>query len=300
MNFRFYIVTLLLGSICYAQQTPVFSEYNYNPFIINSAHAGALQSAEVSMAHSGYLNAVDGNPKSSTFSFRTPLKNRAMGLGGGFIHDEIGVTTSTSAYAAYSYRIPLNFNDDPYWKVQEPEGISFGITFGMQKYQENLLSLGLGTDPLLAQNINATLPIVGAGVLLNYSKFYLALSTPNLLGDAFASDDNIDIQNPYYGYMGYRFFFNKFENLLLKPNALIKYEKGVPLQADLNVSLTVNAKFELGLGYRTNSSINVLAGLYLFESLRIIYSYNIASQNLTFGNTHGIALSYRFNNGYSR
>ncbi len=221
-----------------------------------------------------------------------------MGLGGGLIHDEIGVTTTTSAFAAYSYRIPLNLDDDPYWKVQEPEGISFGITFGIQKYQENLLDLDLGTDPLLAQNINATLPMVGAGIVLNYSRFYIGLSTPNLLGDRFASEDNLDLQSPFYGYTGYRFYFNKLENVLLKPNVLIKYEKGAPLQADLNLALTMNGKFEIGFGYRTNASLNILVGTYLFESLRLVYSYNVASKELTIGNTHGLSLNFRFDRGF--
>jgi len=300
MSFRIYIVTFLIGGFCYAQQTPAFSEYNYNPFIINSAHAGALQSAEISLAHSGFFSTIDGSPKSSSFSFRTPLRNRAMGLGGGLIHDEIGVTTSTTAFAAYSYRIPLNLDDEPYWKVQEPTGISFGLTVGFQKYQEDLLGLGLGADPLLSENINATLPIVGAGILLNYAKFYIGLSTPNLLGDRFASEDNLDLQSPYYAYTGYRFYFSRYENVLLKPNVLLKYEKGAPIQADLNLAFTINSKFEFGLGYRTNSSFNLLVGMYLFDSLRLVYSYNVASKELTIGNTHGLSLNFRFNSGFSK
>lgn len=298
MSFRFYMASFLLGGFCYAQQTPVFSEYNYNPFIINSAHAGALQSAEASLTQSGFFSALDGSPKSSSFSFRTPLKNKVMGLGGGIIHDEIGVTTSTFAFAAYSYRIALNLDDEPYWKVQEPTGISFGLTVGLQKFQEDLLSLGLGADPLLSENINATLPIVGAGILLNYAKFYVGVSTPNLLGDRFASDDNLDLQSPYYAYIGYRFYFNRFENLLLKPNILLKSENGAPIQADLNVSFTMNSKLEFGLGYRTNSSLNLLVGTYLFDSLRLVYSFNLAGSELTIGNTHALSLNFRFNRGF--
>jgi len=221
-----------------------------------------------------------------------------MGLGGGLIHDEIGVTTSTAAFAAYSYRIPLNLDDEPYWKVQEPTGISFGLTVGFQKYRENLLGLGLGADPLLTENINATLPIIGAGIVLNYAKFYLGLSTPNLLGDRFASEDNLDLQSPFYAYTGYRFYFSQFENVLLRPNLLLKYEKGAPIQADLNLSFTINSKFEFGLGYRTNSSINLLVGTYLFDSLRLVYSYNVAGKELTMGNTHGLSINFRLNRGF--
>jgi len=299
---RTYIcaIAFLLFGWCNAQQTPVFAEYNYNPFIINSAYAGSLQAPEISLSNTGFLNSFEGSPQNLGFTFRTPLANRNMGLGAGFISDQVGVTSSTSFFGAYSYRLPLNLDDSPYWKIQEPTGLSFGLTFGFQKYQENLLDLGLGTDPLLAENINATIPMVGAGVVLNYNKFYVGLSTPNLLGDRFASEDNLEIQVPYYGYLGYRFYFNQFEDILVTPNVLFKYEKGAPIQTDVNISFTWNSVIEFGAGYRTNSSVNILAGTYLFESLRLIYSYNIARQELTFGNTHAISLNYRFNKGFER
>lgn len=300
MQKHLYLIVLLAFGVCSAQQTPVFAEYNYNPFIINSAHAGSLQSAEVSLSNTGFLNSFDGTPKNLGFTARMPLSNENMGVGAGLIRDQIGVTTSTSFFAAYSYRVPLNLDNDPYWKVQEPEGLSFGITAGIQKYQENLLDLGLGNDPLLAQNINANVPMVGAGVLLNYSKFYIGLSTPNLLGDRFASDDAIELQIPYYGYAGYRFYSDQFQNIMVTPSVLLKHEKGAPMQFDFNVAFTWNSVLEVGAGYRTNSSVNILAGTYLFESLRLMYSYNVASQDLPLGNTHAFSLNYRFDRGFER
>jgi len=300
MGKHIYLIVLLAFGVCKAQQTPVFAEYNYNPFVINSAHAGMLQAPEISLFNTGFFGSVEGSPQNFSFTARTPMRNRNMGLGAGIIRDQIGVTTSTSFFAAFSYRVPLNLDNDPYWKVQEPEGLSFGITAGVQKYQENLLDLGLGNDPLLAQNINANVPMVGAGVLLNYSKFYIGLSTPNLLGDRFASDDALDLQVPYYGYAGYRFYSNQFKSIMVTPSVLFKYEKGAPIQADMNVAFTWNSVLELGAGYRTNSSVNILAGTYLFESLRIIFAYNIANKTSPLGNTSTFGLNYRFDRGFER
>lgn len=65
------------------------------------------------------------------------------------------------------------------------------------------------------------------------------------------------------------------------------------------MALSIRSTFEVGLGYRTNSSINVLAGFYLFDSFRLIYTYNIASKDLTIGNTHGLILSFQFNKAYA-
>ena len=80
----------------------------------------------------------------------------------------------------------------------------------------------------------------------------------------------------------------------------IKYEKGAPVQADLNVAVSYRNKFELGTGYRTNSSFNFLIGFYMLKNIRAIYSYNLATNGSPVGNSHGIALSYQFGEGYYR
>lgn len=296
-------LVLLVSSIkLNAQQTPTFGEYNYNPYLINSAYAGLASSTEVSLTNAGFFNQIEGSPRSFALSLHSPLNRGKVGVGAGFIRDEIGVTTSTSAFATYSYKIFFDTKSDrPYWQIYTPNSFSFGITGGVQQYQDNLLELGIMDDPNFAQNINATIPTIGVGVLLNLANFYMGLSTPNILGDALASnDENLDLNSPYYGYLGYRFFSNRFEEIMLKPSALIKYEEGAPLQVDINMSLSYKNRFELGTGYRTNSSINLLAGVYLFNNLRAIYNYNLAMNDSPLGNTHGIIISYLFGEGYAR
>jgi len=285
----------------YAQQTPIFSEYNYNPYIINAAYAGLTPNSETTISSAGFANQFEGSPRSFTLSFHTPLRDKKIGLGAGVIRDQIGVTTSTSAFVTYSYKIFFDFKSNrPYWQIYEPNVLSFAITAGIQQYQDNLLELGIVDDINFAQNINATIPTIGASFLFNLPSFYIGLSTPNFLGDTLASDDNLDINSPYYGYLGYRVYSNRFENIMIKPNVLVKYESGAPIQTDINLAVSWNSKFEVGTGYRTNSSINFLAGVYLFKSVRFIYNYNLAMDNTSIGSTHGFALSYRFGEGFSK
>ncbi|CAH8283917.1 PorP/SprF family type IX secretion system membrane protein [Mariniflexile fucanivorans] len=283
-----------------AQQTPAFSEYNYNPFILNAAYAGLTENTEISIANSGHFNSFEGSPKSFSFSGHGQLNRGKMGVGAGIIRDEIGVTTSTSAFAAYSYKIFFDFeNHRPNWQIYSPGVISFGITAGIQQFQDNLLELGIVDDPKFAENINATIPTIGLGFLFNHASFYAGVSAPNVLGDALATDDNLHLENPVYGYFGYRFFNNRFENLTIKPNVLIKHENGAPLQVDMNIAVSFRNKFEVGAGYRTSSSVNLLAGIYLLNNLRFIYNYNVAMNNSPLGNTHGFILSCQFGKGYS-
>ncbi len=294
-------IALFIGvlSTINAQQTPTFTEYNYNPFIINAAYAGSTTNPELSISNNGTFNQFEGSPKSFSLSGHGAINQKKVGLGAGIIRDEIGVTTNTSFFAAYSYKIYFDFESSrPYWQLYEPGVLSFGITAGVQQYQNSLTQLGIVGDPNFAQDINATIPTIGLGVLFNHASFYVGFSTPNILGDTLASDDSLNLNSPYYSYFGYRFFNNRFQGLMIKPNILLKYEDGAPLQADINIAVSFRNKFEIGTGYRTSNAINFLAGIYLFNNIRAIYNYNLTTNDSPLGNTHGFILSYQFGKGY--
>ncbi|MCK0126893.1 PorP/SprF family type IX secretion system membrane protein [Gelidibacter sp. F2691] len=297
--FKIHILALVafaFGFVGHAQQTALFPEYNYNPFIVNSAYAGMADGAEATLSHYGYLNGIEGNPTTLSFSFHTPVSDGKMGLGGAILHDKIGVTTSTHVVAAYSYKIFFDERSNrPYWQIYDQNVLSFGITAGVRQYSENLLDLGIVGDPEFDENINATIPTIGVGFLYNRKHFYMGVSAPNILGDQLASRDDLNLRNPFYGYFGYRFFTNRFEEIMLKPSVLLKHERGAPMQVDVNLAVNYKNKFEIGTGYRSSASINFLGGIYALKNLKFVYFYNVALKNSMLGNSHGIVLSYRFN-----
>ncbi len=282
-----------------AQQTPNFAQYNYNPFILNAAYAGLSNNTEISISNEGYFNSIEGSPRSFSLSGHGTINRNKVGIGAGILRDKIGVTTNTTFFAAYSYKIFFDFKSNrPYWQQYNAGVLSFGLTAGVQQYQDNLSELGLTNDPNFAENIDATIPTIGISFLFNHASFFVGFSTPNILGDALASQDNINLNSPYYGYFGYRFFNNRFKDLMIKPSLLLKYEDGAALQADINLALSIRNKFEVGMGYRSSNAINFLAGIYLFDSTRFIYNYNIVTNDSPLGNTHGFILSYQFGDGY--
>ena len=304
MNKQYYIFLLVFNwgvLSVFSQQTPTFTEYNYNPFIINSAYAGVPKNSEATLSTLGLVGSQDfqGAPRSFSFTFNTPLRNEKVGLGAGIINDEIGVTSATQIFAAYSYKVFLNDNVYPYWKVYNRSFISFGLKAGALIYNQDLLSLGIINDPNFSENIASTLPTFGASVLVGHANFFAGISIPNILGDTFSNQDNLKLSRPIYGYTGYHFLANKYNpDYTLKPSLLFKYEQGAPLQLDLNLSLNIKNIFEIGTGYRTNSSFNAVAGFYLFKNFRALYSYTQNGGNAPIANTHGIVLSYRTGNGY--
>lgn len=291
-------MVLLTQGFAIAQQTPLFPAYNYNPFIINPAYAGMTPGAVVSLSHDRYTRKVEGTPTNSSLSFQTPLSNDRMGIGAAVIDDRIGVASATTATVAYSYQLLFDLKPGRHvWGGYDKHVFSFGMTAGIQRLHENLLELGVENDPVFAENLAETIPVIGAGILYNKVGYYLGISIPNLLGGKLASRQKLDIAVPVYGYLGYRFFTDFYKEIMLTPSALVKYEEGAPLQIDMNLSANLRDRFEIGAGYRSSSSVNLLVGFYALEQLRFVYHYTIGLKRPTLGNNHGISLSYAF--GYN-
>src|SRR5690606_6089953 len=127
-----------------AQQTPLFPEYNYNPFIINPAYAGMAPGSVLSLSHSRHTRNIEGAPVSSVLSYHRPLSAGKMGIGAAIVDDRIGVTTATSAVLAYSYKIFFDLKRHrPYWEVYDQHVFSFGMTAGVKRLYEDLRELGV-------------------------------------------------------------------------------------------------------------------------------------------------------------
>ncbi|MDR7212056.1 type IX secretion system membrane protein PorP/SprF [Flavobacterium piscis] len=284
-----------------AQQTPVFSSYNYNTVLINPAHAGYYEDVDIALTTNGYFNSVDGSPRNFDISVNALTRSEKIGLAAGISHDQIGVTNTMSFFSSYSYKI---YYDSDYkygkWWAYDPNIISFGITAGAMIYNENLSELGLENDPEFQEDINSFTPTFGVGFLLNKDAFSFGISAPNLLSSTFNSKNNTSLKNTYYSYFGYRFFTSLFEEVLINPSFLAKYTEGAPFQADINLLVNYKNKIELGGGYRTSNALNFLAGFHINSNSRIIFTYNKSLENVALPDTFGLVLNYRLGNGFER
>ncbi|MEL7006326.1 MAG: PorP/SprF family type IX secretion system membrane protein, partial [Bacteroidota bacterium] len=282
----------------------------YNTILINPAHAGFYSGTEFTLSNRSTLNQIDGGITNIGLTFNTPLNSQNVGLGGGILRDEIGVTSTTTVFGSYAYKIHFKEGLNPYSRFKNkrfyddngkhgniwdyrPSMLSFGLTTGVSFINEDLLSLDIQNDPNFQANTNVTVPMFGFGMLYSRRHIYLGISAPNLLGDRLATEDNINLNAPYYGYFGYRFYADREQTLLLKPNGLLKYERGAAPQIDLNIALNYKNTIEIGVGYRTVSSFNFLVGFYGNKNWRIFYSYQQILDNAAINNTHGLLLSYQ-------
>lgn len=300
MKFNIYILAIAMFSIInysYSQQTPVLADYHYNTLLINPAYAGFHQNSEINLSGRTFLNNVEGTPSTVNLTYHGPLNNKNVGIGGMIVNDNIGVTSKTGVYGAYAYKLNLGYNSFQNDWYYAPQALSFGIIAGVSYYKEDLLSLGLTDDPNFQNNVSATVPSVGIGIHYNSKHFYAGISSPNLLESSFSSDENnINLSSNVYINSGYRFYSSRY--WLIEPSILLKYAKGAPWQLDMNFIFNYYNKIEFGVGYRTASTFNVLAGFYFSPNWRFIYNYSPSVNDSPLGHSHGISLSYRFRDGF--
>lgn len=289
-----FLLGILVGT---AQQTPDFSTYHFNPMLVNPAYSGVLPSTEIALTNDGPAAGFEGEARLFTLTGNIPFSNPHVGMGAGYIADRIGVTKLDQAFVSYGYK--LIFEDDvPYWKVYNPSILSFGIKAGVMTYREDLLEMGLPSDPEFSGNIHTTLPSFSIGMLFNRGPIFAGVSMDNLFYDVLGNRSGLKIENPVYGYVGYRFYTDLMHDVMIVPSVLAKYVGETPFQIDFNATVTYRNKLELGAGHRTNSGFNAMAGVYLAESFRLGYQYIGGVKGNALGSRHGLFLGYRFGRGY--
>tara|TARA_R110002049_G_scaffold139149_2_gene299699 strand:+ start:17680 stop:18618 length:939 start_codon:yes stop_codon:yes gene_type:complete len=288
------ILTLFLGVFSHAQQDPQYTQYMYNMSVLNPAYA----TDDESVMNLGVLYRTQwarsiGGPTTGTLFAHSVITDRLEG-GISFVHDEIGdVVKQTNAYADIAYVLPIG----------QTNRLSFGIKAGATFFSTNFDGF-VYSDPLpdsaFEENINQTLPNIGAGVFFFSEHYYLGLSAPNLLETKYLQEDSgvvtqgVDKVHVFFtgGYV-----LDIGENYKFKPAFMTKYVNGAQLSVDLTANVLVYDKVEFGVGYRFEDSINGMMNFKMSNAMRIGYAYDHTLSNLGRFNSGSHEIFLLFNIG---
>lgn len=292
-----YITAMLLLTVAvtvsYGQQEAMYSQYMFNTLAINPAYAGSRNLTSATILYRSQWVGIEGAPKTATFTIDAPVNNKKVGLGLQIFSDKIGIVNTTGAYASYAYRLRM-----------EKGTLSFGLQGGASQYRADFTSVQLNSgsafDPSFQQNVNKVLMNFGAGIYYNSDRFYMGLSSPQLLNNKL-TDFNVESDNSFRGQALHLFFATGYvfplgEDFDLKPSVLIKGVQGAPIEADLNATLWIKNTIAFGAQYRTKADIAALVEFQVSPQIRLGYSYDRSVTKLVNFNSgsHEIMLRYEF------
>lgn len=292
-----YITALLLMTAAvtatYAQQEAMYSQYMFNTLAINPAYAGSRNLTSATVLYRSQWVGIEGAPKTATFTIDAPINDKKIGLGLQVFSDKIGIVNTTGAYASYAYRLRM-----------EKGTLSFGLQGGASQYRADFTSVqlnsGSANDPAFQQNINKVLMNFGAGIYYNSDRFYMGLSSPQLLNNKL-TDFTVESDNSFRGqalhlFLATGYVFPLGEDFNLKPSVLVKGVKGAPIEADFNATLWIKDVIAFGAQYRTKADIAALVEFQVSPQIRLGYSYDRSVTKLVNFNSgsHEIMLRYEF------
>ena len=113
------IASLLIITVCSAQQDAQYSQYMYNTVNINPAYTGSRGVLSFNALYRSQWVGLDGAPKTESFNIHMPV-SYSVGLGLSVVNDELGPTHETAIDALFSYTIPTSLYGN----------ISFGLKAG--------------------------------------------------------------------------------------------------------------------------------------------------------------------------
>lgn len=294
---KYITIVLLLMSVFVSQvqgqQEAMYSQYMFNTLAINPAYAGSRNVTSATALYRSQWVGIQGAPETITFSVDAPINSKRVGLGLQVFNDRIGITNTAGAFGSYAYRIRLNKGT-----------LAFGLQAGASQYKADFQSVSLNSFPsndiAFSENINKVLLNFGAGMYYSTDRFYMGLSSPQILNNKL-SNFTVQNNNVYSGQAFHLFFATGYvfplgDVLSLKPSILIKGVKGAPIEADLNATLWINDIIAFGLQYRTEADMAAMMEVQASSQLRIGYSYDRSLTKLVQFNSgsHEIMLRYEF------
>lgn len=281
------LLLMLCNSALWAQQDPQYTQYMYNPININPAYAGSRGVTSIFAVHRAQWVGLDGAPVTNAASLNAPV-GKNVGIGFSFVNDKIGPTDTNVLSGDFSYTL----------KVNDTYKLAFGIKGSLQLFNVDFTKLNIydPNDPRFQNNINNELtPNVGTGAYLYSENTYLGLSVPNILQTEHYEHNDISVaKERFHVYAMGGHVFDLAYNWKFKPAVLAKVVQGAPLQLDLTANVLFNDKFTMGMAYRWDAAVSVLAGIQVTDGLFVGYTYDMETTKLAEYNSGSHEIFMRF------
>ncbi len=309
------ILGLLSLELSKAQQTPVYSQYMMNGFLLNPATAGAegytavnvtareqwlgFKNAPGTYALSGQTRITKTSQLSKLLSIRKRNRRRRpsgkVGLGGYIYNDQNGAIRRTGVQLSYAYHLFINNSQ-----------LSFGLSGSLFQFKANVSQSdfvdGL-PDELVSENNSTMVPDANFGVYYKTFQYYVGFSAVQLLQSSLKFSDrtasNFKMLRHYYLTGGYSFDLTR--DYEFEPSVLLKSTENLTMQADINVKGYYKKDYWLGLSYRTSGALVGMVG-FKYDKYQFGYAFDYSFNEMSrfsYG-SHEIMIGIKFGDNRRR
>jgi type IX secretion system PorP/SprF family membrane protein len=294
----------MAGHSSFAQQSPVYSQYAINGFVVNPALAGADATTRIGISAHDYLMGVRNAPKTFMASANGRLlkgRNRVnngkllrgqsgrIGLGGLVFSDINGLVQRVGVQFTYAYHIDMRYSS-----------LSLGLSGALSQTSIDAKRLEFNEyEPLIAEGFsNLTyVPDAVLGVMYRHKDHYIGITASNLFQRSFhfkEFDYNYILYRHYYLLGGTTVDLGRTA-FSFAPSFLAKMTSNKVYQAEISTRFIYkNEDAWLAFSYRTPNIASVTIGVRTGHIyIGYAYEYNFGSIRTLSKGSQEIMLVYR-------
>lgn len=312
-NLMMLLFCLAVFSPAKAQQDAQFSQYIFSGLYINPAYAGYREVWNINAFYRNQWAGFPGAPKSMSLAVDGVAREKRYGLGLNIASDEIGLQGTSSMYASYAFRIPIQ-------DMESGKTIALGVSAGVIQNRIKVSDYDptdpVDDDPTLYNSLRTKFtPDARIGVYYSSNTFFAGLSADNLIASAYNADkdpENIFTERKIHLYATVGGLIPLSEAVQLKPTLLVKEDFAGPTSLDVNAFVLINKIIWVGAGYRTAvfnkpliqddlkkaGAFVGMAEVFIGQKLRIGYAYEYTTNVIGMSGypTNELSISYFFIN----
>ena len=299
----FFLLMLSLPLFSFGQQESVFTQYMFNRLAINPAYAGSKGVWDFNAMYRHQWVGFEGAPRTLNVSAHKGFGGNRHGAGLVVINDMLGDYRQTAIAGNYAFRIKLRFGPGKYGFL------SMGLQAAVLNHGIDLDAIRANDidDPYLRNANNSTwTPDFSTGLLLNTSRWYVGASYVHLAPFEVQFDDseNSTLDGHLMATGGIDIPTSRTNrNFVISPAMFVRY---VPtngaFQFDVNTNFTFLERFWVGVNYRYQDAVSGLVGFFPHKRLRIGYSYDFVTSDLSpyQTGTHEVTVGFSLGKKQSR
>ncbi len=287
-----WIIALMAGCMrAEAQQDPQFGLGFLNRVFTNPGDAGNTREGLfcATAANRLGLTSFDGAPVASVVSLHGPIT--LFGISGGvgitLYNDLAGALNAPGVGLTYAYRRPLH-------EGTLGVGLTLGVLTSWYTSADWRLPEG-NADPALPSNETAGVNFDAAiGAHYHSETWFGGLSLKHLTAPRLGVDKVGSLPRTLYLNAGYRYAPAE-SNWAFTPMAEAASDFA-QISWWLQATAWYKERYWAGLGYRWGQALQFMAGIELFEGVRVAYAYEYLTSQLDrfSGGCHELVLSYSF------
>jgi type IX secretion system PorP/SprF family membrane protein len=289
-----------------AQQVYQFTQYQQNLYILNSASAGVHNYLDINLSYRNQWVGMDNSPTTYYVSANMPLGQRLdvhpqkassrisspstynsiprspfHSVGFFAAQDSYGPYSLNIVSASYSFHLPM--------AKELTLSFSPNVSFNSVSFDPNKAVVEYPGDPTYAnylgsRNQSSQLDI-NVAFWLYHNDFFVGYSSDQLVQDKLKLTSEVTLEQikAHHNLIGgYKFVLNG--KLALTPSVMVKYVSQAPINADVNVRLDIEERYWAGITYRSSNSLSGMLGVYLNNTVRLGYSFDLTLSTIQLRN----------------